>query len=191
MIGGGVVDFVRPHLDGRGDAADATPLAPPSLLLSSSSSSAIAEVDVVGGVTSSVDADLDVVPATKEDVVDADDDGATVAAVIATPDTTGGDDAREAIVLALSSSTRHALIVLSLVMNTFFSSFNDVDLPHSMLVDCCMICCRECGPIATVVLTSFPVSVAIHNFLGQLWLFARRKVYVSHFIVPSLMIRYF
>jgi len=110
------------------------------------------EVDVVGGVTLSVNADLDVVPATKEDVIDADNDGATVAAVIATPDTitTGGDDAREAIVLALSSSTRHALIVLSLVMNTFFSSFNDVDLPHSMLVDCCMICCRECGPIATV-----------------------------------------
>ena len=89
-------------------------------------------------------------PATKEDVVDAEDDGATVAEVIATPDTTGGDDAREAIVLALSSSTRRALIVLSLVMNTFFSSFNDVDLPHSMLVDCCIICCQECGPIATV-----------------------------------------
>ena len=95
----------------------------------------------MGGVTSPVDADLDVVPATKEDVVDADDDGATVAAVIATPDTitTGGDDAREAIVLALLLLTRRALIVLSLVMNTFFSSFNDVDLPHSMLVDCCMI----------------------------------------------------
>jgi hypothetical protein len=104
------VEFVRPHLDGRGDAADATPLAPPLLLssLSSSSSSAIAEVDVVGGVTSSVDADLDAVPPTKEDVVDADDDGATVPAVIATPDTTGGDDAREAIVLALLSSTRRA-----------------------------------------------------------------------------------
>ncbi len=66
----------------------------------------------MGGVTSSVDADLDVVPATKEDVVDAEDDGATVAAVIATPDTTGGDDTREAIVLALSLSTRRALIVL-------------------------------------------------------------------------------
>jgi hypothetical protein len=148
--GGGGVEFVRAHLDGRGDATDATPLAPPSLLSSLSSLSAIAEVDVVGGVTSSVDADLDIVPATKEDVVDADDDGATVAAVIATPDTTGGDDVREVIVLALSSSTRHALLVLSLVMNTCFSSFNDVDLPHSMLVDCCMICCRGCGPIATV-----------------------------------------
>ena len=99
---------------------------------------------------SSVDADLDAVPATKEDVVDADDDGAMVAEVIATPDTRGGNDAREVIVLALSSSTRRALIVLSLVMNTFFSSFNDVDLPHSMLVDCCIICCQECGPIATV-----------------------------------------
>ena len=118
--------------------------------MSSSSSSAIAEEDVAGGVPSSVDADLDAVPATKEDVVDADDDGATVAEVIATPDTTGGDDAREAIVLALSSSTRRALMVVSLVMNTFFSSFNDVDLPHSMLVDCCMICCQECDPIPTV-----------------------------------------
>ncbi len=117
---GGGVEFVRPHLDGRGDAADATPLVPPLLLSSSSSSSAIAEVDVVGGVTSSVDANLDAVPATKEDVVDADDDGATVAAVIATPDTTGGDDAREAIVLALSLSTRRALIVLSPVMIHFF-----------------------------------------------------------------------
>jgi hypothetical protein len=144
------VEFVRPDLDGRDDAADATPLAPPLLLLSSLSSSAIAEEDVAGGVPSSVDADLDAVPATKEDGVDVDDNGATVVAVIATPDTTGGNDAREAIVLALSSSTRRALIVLSLVMNTFFSSFNDVDLPHSMLVDCCMICCRECGPIATV-----------------------------------------
>ncbi len=32
----------------------------------------------------------------------------------------------------------------------FFSSFNDVDLSHIMLVDCCMLCCRECGPIAAV-----------------------------------------
>ena len=68
-------------LDGRDEAADATPIAPPSLLSSSSSSSssAIAEEDVAGGVPSSVDADLDAVPATKEDVVDADDDRATVA----------------------------------------------------------------------------------------------------------------
>jgi len=78
------------------------------------------------------------------------DNGAMVAAVIATPDTMGGNDGREVIVLALSSSMWRALIVISLVMNTFFSSFNDVDLSHSMLVDCCMICCRKCGPIATV-----------------------------------------
>ena len=115
------VEFVRPHLDGRGNAADATPLA---LLLSlSSSSSAIAEVDVVGGVTSSVDDDLDVVPATKEDVVDADDDGATVAAVIATPDTTGGDDASEVIVLALSSLTRHALSINSIITSNEYIFF--------------------------------------------------------------------
>ncbi len=115
------MEFVRPHLDGRGDAADATPLA---LLLSSlSSSSAIAEVDVVGGVTSSVDADLDVVPATKEDVVNADDDRATVAAVIATPDTTGGNDASEAIVLALSSLTQHALSINSIITSNEYIFF--------------------------------------------------------------------
>ena len=121
--GGGGVEVVCAHLDGRGDATDATPLAPPSLLSSSSSSSAIAEVDIVGGVTSSVDADLDVVPATKEDVVDADDDGATVTAVIATPDTTGGDDAREAIVLALSSLTRHALSINSIITSNEYIFF--------------------------------------------------------------------
>jgi len=79
------------------------------LLLSSSSSSAIAEEDVEGGVPSSVDADLNAVPANKEDVIDTDDDGAMVAAVIAMPDTTGGNDMREAIVLALLLSTRRAL----------------------------------------------------------------------------------
>ena len=131
MIGGG--RWSSSALNGRDDVADA-PLALPSLLLSSPSSSAIAEGDVAGGVPSSVDADLNAVPANKEDVFDADDDGAMVAPVIATPDTMGGDDAREAIVLALSLSTRHALIVILLVMNTFVSSFNDVDLPHSMCV---------------------------------------------------------
>jgi hypothetical protein len=85
----------------------------------SSSSSAIAEEDVAGGVPSSVDANLDAVPATKEDVVNADDDGATVAAVIATPDTTGGDDAREVIILALSSSTRRALINSIITSNEY------------------------------------------------------------------------
>ncbi len=57
----------------------------------------------------SADADLNVFPADKEEVVNIDNDGAMVAAVIATPDTTGGDNAREAIVLALSPSTRRAL----------------------------------------------------------------------------------
>ncbi len=91
-------------LDGRDDAGDATSL-PPLLLSSSSSPSAIAEEHVAGGVLSTADADLNTVPADKEDFVDVGDNGAMVAAVIATPDTTGGDDTREAIVLALSSST--------------------------------------------------------------------------------------
>jgi hypothetical protein len=32
----------------------------------------------------------------------------------------------------------------------FFSSFNDVDPSHMMLVDCCVLCCRVCGPIVAV-----------------------------------------
>ena len=31
--------------------------------------------------------------------------------------------------------------------NLFFSSLIDVDLSHSMLVDCSMICFRECCPL--------------------------------------------
>ena len=64
-----------------------------------------AEEHIAGGAPSSADANLDAVPADKEKVVHIDNGGAMVAVVIATPDTTGGDDAREAIVLALSSST--------------------------------------------------------------------------------------
>ena len=105
-------------LDGRDDAGDATSLAPP--LLSSSSSSAIAEEHVAGGAPSSADANLDAVPTDKEDVVDVDNVRVMVAAVIATPDTTGGNDAREVIVLALLSSMQRALTVISLVMNLFF-----------------------------------------------------------------------
>ena len=52
---------------------------------------------------SSANANLNAVPTDKEDVVDVEDDGAMVGAVIATPDTMGGDDAREAVVLALLS----------------------------------------------------------------------------------------
>ena len=100
----------------------------PLFLSSSSSSSAIAEEHVARGVPSSAGANLDTVPTDKEDVVDVDDDGAMVAAVIATPNTTRGDNAREAIVLALSSSTRRTLISILLVIHYIFSSLNDVDL---------------------------------------------------------------
>jgi hypothetical protein len=62
----------------------------------------------------------------------------------------GGNDAREAIIVASLLLTQRALIVILLVINTFFSSFNNVDLLHIMLVDCCMLCCRECYPIAAV-----------------------------------------
>jgi hypothetical protein len=41
-------------------------------------------------------------------------------------------------------------VVILIVINICFSSFNGVDLSHIMLVDCCMLCCRESGPIAAV-----------------------------------------
>jgi hypothetical protein len=44
----------------------------------------------------------------------------------------GGNNAREAIVVAWSSSTRRAIIVILIVINICFSSFNDVDLSHIM-----------------------------------------------------------
>jgi hypothetical protein len=57
-------------------------------------------------------------------------------------------------VTALSSSL---VVVDAMCINShitsnkyFFSSFNDVDPSHMMLVDCCVLCCRGCGPIAAV-----------------------------------------
>ncbi len=94
-----------PTLNGQDNTGDATSLTPPLLLSVSLSSSAIAEEHVAGGAPSSADADLDAVPTDKDDVINVDDDGAMVVVVIAMLDTTGGNDAREAIVLALSSST--------------------------------------------------------------------------------------
>ena len=104
-------------LDGRDNVGDTTSLASPLLSLSLSSSSAIAEEHVAGGVPLSTDSDLDAVPADKEYVVDVDNYRAMVATVIATLDTMGGDDAREVIVLALSSSTRHTCISILLVIH--------------------------------------------------------------------------
>ena len=77
------------------------------------------EEHVAGGVPLSANADLDTIPTDKEDVVDVDNNGAMVAAVIATQDTTGGDDKREVIVLALSLSTRRTLISILLVIHIF------------------------------------------------------------------------
>ncbi len=41
-------------------------------------------------------------------------------------------------------------VVILIVIIICFSSFNDIDMSHIMLVDCCMLCCRECGPIVAV-----------------------------------------
>ena len=48
------------------------------------------------------------------------------------------------------TSTRCALIVILLVIYIFFSSFNNVDPSHMILVDCRVLCCRVCGPIVAV-----------------------------------------
>ncbi len=41
-------------------------------------------------------------------------------------------------------------VIILIVINICFSSFNGVSLSHIMLIDCCMLCCRESGPIAAV-----------------------------------------
>jgi hypothetical protein len=64
-----------------------------------------------------------------------------------------------------SSSMRRALIAILLVINTFFSSFNDVDPSHMMLVDCCVLCCRGCGPIAAVWRRRTPWSIEFDHIL--------------------------
>ncbi len=45
---------------------------------------------------------------------------------------------------------RRQRVVILILINIWFSSFNGVDLLHIMLVDCCILCCRESGPIAVV-----------------------------------------
>ena len=57
--------------------------------------------------------------------------------------------------IVVASST-HIVVVATRINghinsnNYFFSSFKDADQLHIMLVDCCMLYCRECGPIAAV-----------------------------------------
>ncbi len=48
------------------------------------------------------------------------------------------------------SSTQCAIIAILIVINIYFSSNNNADPSHIMLVDCWMLCCRECGPITAV-----------------------------------------
>ncbi len=76
----------------------------------------------------------------------------------------GHDNARDASKAASrgrqqhKGGDRHCIVVVDATCNNrhinsnnfFFSSFNNVDLSHIILVGCCMLCCRECGPIAAV-----------------------------------------
>ncbi len=57
--------------------------------------------------------------------------------------------------IVVASST-HIIVIATCInghinSNTYiFSSFNNADPSHIMLVDCFMLYCRECGPIAAV-----------------------------------------
>jgi hypothetical protein len=48
------------------------------------------------------------------------------------------------------TSCPDALIVILLLINIIFSSFNNVYPSQILLVDCCVLCCWGCGPIAAV-----------------------------------------
>jgi len=50
----------------------------------------------------------------------------------------------------LFSRCRRRRDSILIVIIICFSSFNDIDMSHIMLVDCCMLCCQESGPIAAV-----------------------------------------
>ncbi len=43
-----------------------------------------------------------------------------------------------------------AIIVILIIISIFFSSFNNADPSHIMLVDRWLLCCQECGPIMAV-----------------------------------------
>ena len=75
-------------------------------------------------------------------------------AVSATSNSSGGPNGAHRFVVVASSS--HFIVDATCYgshLNSnkyFFSSFNNADPSHIMLVDCCMLYCRECGPIAAV-----------------------------------------
>ncbi len=72
-----------------------------------------------------------------------------------------------------SLSTQCAIIVIIIVINIFYSSFNDADPLHIMLVDCWMLCCRECGPIMAVWQRRPPwliYSIAFHPILSSFFI---------------------
>ena len=64
----------------------------------------------------------------------------------------------------MPSSKRHAIVVILIVINNFFSSFNDANPSHTMWVDCCMLYSRECGPMSAVGTTPLPWSISSISF---------------------------
>jgi hypothetical protein len=63
-----------------------------------------------------------------------------------------------------SLSLQQTFMVILIVINIYISSFNDVDPSHIMLVDCCMLYCREWGPRLTVWWCRPPWSISLAFF---------------------------
>jgi hypothetical protein len=86
----------------------------------------------------------------------------------ATSNSSGGlSGAHRFVVIASSSHVVIDTTYKSSHINSnkyFFSSFNDADPSHIMLVDCCMFYCRECGPISAVGMTPPPWSISLITF---------------------------
>ncbi len=78
----------------------------------------------------------------------------TNAVVLATSNSSSGPNGTHCFVVVVFLA--HIVIVAMRINGHInsnrhnFSSFNDADLSYTMLVDCCMLYCRECGPIAAV-----------------------------------------
>ena len=44
----------------------------------------------------------------------------------------------------------NAMCINNNITSNIFSSFNNIDPSHMMLIDFCLLCCQGCGPIGMV-----------------------------------------
>ena len=76
-----------------------------------------------------------------------------------------------------SSPMRRASMVIVIVIINLFSRFNNADPLHIMLVDCCMLYCREWSPIVAVWWRRPPWSISSIAFY---------PIFTSYFIQAPL-----